>query len=253
MISHKQINRVILILTFVIMICASPYCSAGSDEDRDMSEIKTGDIEVTARGSSPPPYKNGLLLIINKMPDIDIDDPPEWIRNIPNNRDSLVVWKQKYYDSISNDNSRILNYIFDSLGLKTNINRTLVFYNQYMVMEVTTDSLGRYLFIDIPIGYYQIMCTSDFVPESDRKADDCLKNETDDSTVEYFEIPELPEKIQHLGVIDNVRVAADSISVVEVKEYREPMPYEEWPSARDWIAKFKQKGGNNHDRQDTNH
>jgi hypothetical protein len=234
----------LLISLFLI----TQFCSAGSDKDQDKIAAKTGDIEVIAHGSSPPPYENGILLTLNRMPTVNWNNLPEWIRNMPNDKDDLADWTRRYCDSINDNNADILYYIFDSLGLKINIDKPLARHIDYKVMEVTTDSLGRYLFIDIPIGYYQIMCTSDFVPESDRKADDCLKNETDDSTVEYFEIPELPEKIQHLGVIDNVRVAADSISVVEVKEYREPMPYEEWPSARDWIAKFKQKGGDNHDK-----
>jgi hypothetical protein len=250
MISHKQINRVILILTFAIMICASPYCSAGSDEGRDTGEIKTGDIEVFAHGSSPPPYENGILLTLNRMPDLKAVDIPDWVKPLPESRKGRVAWFEELKDSFGDSISIFLDYIYDSLGYGRFSSRPLEDFSEHEIKSAISDTMGYYLFKDISIGHYQIICMFDFVPESDRKVDDSLKNETDDSTVEYFEIQELRlrDEPQHHGIIDNIRVATDSISVVEMREYRVPMPSEEWPSARDWIAKFKQKGGDNHDK-----
>lgn len=242
------------ILAFLMLLFPiAQFCSAGSDEGQDTTTVKTGDIEVFACGSNPPPYENGILLKLNKMPDLAKVNIPEWVRPLPEYGNGRRAWFEELKDSFGDSISIILDYIYDSLGYGRYTTRSLVFFSEHEIKSAVSDTMGYHLFKDIPTGYYQIMCASDFVPESDRKVQDSLKNETDDSTVEYFEIPELPEKIRHLCVIDNVRVADDSISVVEVKEYREPMPYEEWPAARDWIAKFKQKGGNNHEGKETNH
>ena len=146
MISHKQINRVILILTFVIMICASPYCSAGSDEGRDTSEIKTGDIEVFARGIDPPPYKDGFKLIINKMPYINDGQFPEFITKIPDSAWNSDAVHDEILDSLGIDGSIILNYFYDSLGLKKHIIKRLKIFSDLKVAEAITDSTGNYIF-----------------------------------------------------------------------------------------------------------
>ncbi len=112
-------KKICIFSLLISLFLLAQFCSAGSDDSQDTTSVKTGDIEVTAKGVTLPPYKVGLELTLNRMPKMQAVEIPNWIDPRPERGKASLDWHNKIKDSLGEDAGPILDYIYDSLGIRS--------------------------------------------------------------------------------------------------------------------------------------
>jgi hypothetical protein len=261
-------NKLILIF-IAILIMASVYCLA-EEPDSAQENVKTGDIMVVARGCGLPPYEFGLKLTLNKIPRLHSINIPEWIESIPNDERDRAKWRNKILDSMGLQGYEVLQYIYDSLDINLRAdNRAQVFRDRSMAVGIT-DSLGRYIFIGISPGKYQVVVERNYGHSDEKQISDSLYA----GCTDFPELPPYPpEYIKYLkshliedyndlpsgvlissllecdpGITDYVEVLPDSISVVktaiDIHDNLDP----HIGRVKVWNKEFKPRDGHNEKR-----
>ncbi len=140
------------------------------------------------------------------------------------------------------------------------------FFDDLRVDSTIADSLGRFAFRNVPVGYYQLVCAGTtrrmVSEEEDQKApDDSLSGMANDTAIQLygpdsgkFMIVEIPDHLLKeaksiygppapcgRGPLDMVRVANDSISIADLRlrstDSRSGSP----PWARFWSENYKSR------------
>jgi hypothetical protein len=178
-------------------------CGQAQDNDKKKKE-PTGDIIVIARSCDTLPYQYGLRLGLNKMGQPGKSQPDS-------------SWKPRLY---------IGKWVYDSV-LNAMVNTEACIFNDQRIAKGVTDSLGRFIFKAIPVGCYQIICAG--------YSDDTREREISDSLyAQYTDFPTWDYKPLHypknesgydqshceMGVVDDIRIAPDSISIVKVRMFQ---------------------------------
>ncbi|MBD3381469.1 MAG: hypothetical protein GF404_04650 [candidate division Zixibacteria bacterium] len=179
-------------LITIIMLTFLP-CLLG--ENKTESELPTGDIMVAAECCFLRPYEFGLRLELNKLPDPSTGEyPPDLFER--------KDWYEYLKDSIGDSADLVKYYLFDSLNVIKALNGN---FKGLPFRKAVTDSLGRYIFHDVPIGRYQLICyeRKEFDPE--KELSDSLYSERTDFPIEpYSDI--IQGLIDTLG-IDSAKIA----------------------------------------------
>ena len=262
----------IIFVIFSILLLSVTSCYAGQEPDSSQNNKETGDIQVSAVAYGLLPYmpestlnQRRFKLTLCKMPRMEPVDIPDWIGERPTDAESFNIWRNEIRDSLKDSARIILDYIYDSLGILSSIGgaKELSIENQYAVG--ITDSMGNYVFSDIPIGRYQLICeypdpdtsiVSVWDTLSEHQADSLrqwLKEiRNDSSKARPVDIGNsMTEKGTHgqsrwIPIVMNyIRVAKDSISLVQTGV--------SWISPREvgwfdvvmWPPKFKERGKRN--------
>jgi len=109
--------------------------------------------------------------------------------------------------------------------------------------------LGRFVFENIPIGYYRVVCRKNETPSHEKEISDSLYAGRTDFPEWHFKPWPYPKNILHQdpramnkylcigGIVDSIRVATDSISIVKIARLLKieneiiifPPPAEKWP------------------------
>lgn len=259
-----------LILVFIaILISASAYCLA-DEPDSTENDVKTGDIEVVARGCGLPPYEFGLKLTLNKMPRLHSINIPEWIESIPNDERDRAKWRNKILDSMGLQGYEVLQYIYDSLDINLRAdNRAQIFGDRSMAVGIT-DSLGRYIFKGISPGKYQVVVERNYGHSDEKQISDSLYT----GCTDFPEFPAYPpEYIKYLkthliedyhdlpsgvlvssllecdpGIIDYIEVLSDNISVVKIAINIHDNLDPHIDKVKIWNKEFKPRDGQNEKR-----
>jgi hypothetical protein len=225
-----------LLISFFLL---AQFCSAGSDEVQDTTAVKTGDIEVTAVGIKLPPYKVGLKLELNKMPEMVI---PDWVKPYPQDNDEQEAWFNETYHRLGRVDLWVINYIFDSLGINRQVLRSVIFYDENKIAEGLTDSMGHYTFKNVPVGRYQVVCYPERLPSELMDAEDSLLYGLRKIGNSWSGEP-LGEDIREPGAIDFVRIAPDSVSIVSVFAFHASSSFAYINHVENWKDKFKNRKG----------
>ena len=223
-------NEAIFVITIILI---SALCLA-NNEDADPASAKTGDIMVVARGCKPPPYETGLKLILNRMPAgaerIIVTSYPDTL--IDDEESMQKMWREYMLKFQSMLRSGCM---LDTANGVVIIIPNVYYYNDYRVAVGITDSLGRYIFSDLPLGEYQLIL-DDSPPfnrvEEYERSNRRFAQRTDfpDFKINYppdieerlypkggsDELPLFGQTICIQGIIDSIRVAPDSISIAKI-------------------------------------
>ena len=141
-------NILILILLAPIIAC----CQSDSEPAGDAS--KTGDIMVVAHGCTAPPYEYGLKLVLNRIP--EIEEPVIKIP-IPDSLKGDDRFFRLADDTLRKLHINLLNAVIDTADNQIIIKQNTYYYYENQFSEGITDSLGHYIFTNIPIGKYQLI------------------------------------------------------------------------------------------------
>lgn len=234
-------KKICIFALLILLFLIAQFCSAGSDEGQDTSEVKTGDIEITAQGIKLPPYKVGLKVELNKMPEMVI---PDWIKPYPQDSMEQKAWFNETLHRLGREDLLVINYIYDSLGINRQIIRPVILYYENKIAEGLTDSMGHYTFRNIPVGRYQVVCYPERLPPELMDAEDSLLYGIRKIGNGWSGEPD-GEAIREPGAIDFVRVASDSISIVSVSAFHSASSYAKINHAGNWKDNFKGKGEKN--------
>lgn len=150
----------LIILTTIIGITAA-FCIAG-EPSRTYKNSGTGDIEVFARGCNPPPYKHGMDLLLNKMPDkedtLRVGAFVQYLREI----DDRDRWDQIIEDSFPFIDEAGKAFLVDFADGYTSFfhEYNTIPFSMFTVAEATSNSQGYYVFEDVEPGLYLVMCST---------------------------------------------------------------------------------------------
>ncbi|MBD3233464.1 MAG: hypothetical protein GF315_07035 [candidate division Zixibacteria bacterium] len=260
-----------IFILILIMLIAKMACYAQEEPKSSQYGRNTGDIKVSAIAYGLPPAATKpnmdqprFKLTLCRMPGVEPVAIPDWVEERPINADSLKIWRNEIQDSLK-DNARIvLDYIHDSLGIVSSIggNKELSIENQYAI--AITDSLGNYVFTDIPIGRYQLICEYAGPDTQIVSVWDTLSEHQEDSLKQWLEeIRDDPNKARpvEIGksttdkgthgrsrwipiVVNYIRVAKDSIALVQtgisLKSSRDILRFLDIV----WQPQYKERGKN---------
>ncbi len=251
-----------LILILITTMIAASACSLADEPDSARDKVKTGDIEIKAFGCAPPPYEHGIKLLLCRMPEIKPVEIPDWIGEMPRDAPSARQWHNAIKDSLRSGAKEVLDYIYDSLGISVIVKRPAPQYRDNIIATGITDSMGNFTFEDIPIGRYQLICEKVRPDMQAISVWDTLTEKEEDSLIQFLkEIRNDPDMARPIdthnsepekglfgethcvpGVMNYIRVAEDSISLVRTGLF--PILPGEDPGlgAAAWLAKFKERG-----------
>jgi hypothetical protein len=232
------ILAVILILTAAFCIAGEPYST-----HKDSS---TGDIEVFSRGCNPPPYENGMDLLLNKTP--DKEDTLRLRAFVQFLRDSVVTnqWNNVIEDSFPYIDEAGKAFLIEFAKGYTSLfhEHNTIPFTMFTVAKATSDSQGHFVFEEVEPGLFQIMCKTGRPPvpiayAKNKPIKDTTLNK-DYRDPQRTQTPsqkpppdkQRPDKISNdrwiytekkdnclPGAVNLIRVAPDSVSVVYVFEY----------------------------------
>jgi hypothetical protein len=221
-------------ITILITIILLTFHCCLLGENNTESEVPTGDIMVAADCCFLRPYEFGLRLELNKLPDPGARDyPPDLFER--------KDWYEYLKDSIGDSADIVKFYLYDSLNMSEKLVSDL---HGMSFREAVSDSLGRYIFYDVPIGRYQLICYENQILDKKKTLSDSLYSERTDFPIEPYS-----DFIQGLidtlgidsariliglsfhknvfnvgsrcrsGVMNDIRVAVDSIAVINIECY----------------------------------
>ena len=192
-------------ITILITIILLTFNCCLLGENNTESEVPTGDIMVAADCCFLRPYEFGLRLELNKLPDPGARDyPPDLFER--------KDWYEYLKDSIGDSADIVKFYLYDSLNMSEKLVSDL---HGMSFREAVSDSLGRYIFYDVPIGRYQLICYENQVLDKKKTLSDSLYSERAVYPKILFDIG---TKCRH-GVMNDIRVAVDSIAVINIECY----------------------------------
>ena len=181
-------------ITILITIILLTFNCCLLGENNTESEVPTGDIMVAADCCFLRPYEFGLRLELNNLPDPGTGDyPPDLFER--------EDWYEYLKDSIGDSADLVKYYLFDSLNVIKPLNGN---FKGLPFRKAVTDSLGRYIFHNVPIGRYQLICyeRKEFDPEKEL-SDSLYSGRTD------FPIEPYSDFIQ--GLIDTLGIDSAKI------------------------------------------
>jgi hypothetical protein len=215
------------LILIAILIAVLAYCLA-EEPDSTQENVKTGDIMVVARSCIPPPYETGLKLILNKIPD-------NVSRTIETSLPDSLIGNSDLPKMVEKESGRVLDGRLDTANGVIIIIPRIFLFDDYRVADGITDSLGRYIFSDLPVGNYELILSGSLTlnPESEFEKSNQLFGQRTDFPEWNLNYPpkirerfyrnytpgdELPLYPPHCapGIIDSIRIAADSISIVNI-------------------------------------
>ncbi len=252
-------NKAIFVITIIFI---SALCLA-NNEDADPANAKTGDIMVVARGCTPPPYETGLKLILNRMPEgaerIIVTSYPN---TLIDNEDSMQkLWREYMlkFQSMLRSGSML-----DTANGVVIIRPSVYFYDDYRVAVGITDSLGRYIFSDLPPGEYQLILDGSrpFNPVKEyERSNRLFAQRTDFPDFKINYPPDIEERLYQQegskglwpfgqtlcqdGIIDSIRVAPDSMSISKIATQFTDGFEDFGYRIKIWNSKFKARDGQN--------
>jgi hypothetical protein len=220
-------KKELILILVTILLMASAYCPA-DEPDSKQDNVKTGDIMVVARSCIPPPYETGLKLILNKIPDnVSKTIVTSFPDSLIGNSDLPRMLEKEY--------GYALNGHLDTANGVIVIIRSNLYHDDYRIADGITDSLGRYVFANMPIGNYQLILSGILTLNSKsefEKSNRLFGQRTDfpEWNLDYPSIPkekfnnnpaiagEPPLYQIHCadGIIDSIRVAPDSVSIAKI-------------------------------------
>ena len=245
-----------LILLAPILAC----CQSNTEPAGD--SVKTGDIMVVAHGCTAPPYEYGLKLVLNRMPEVE-----EPVIKIPI-PDSLKGDDRLFRlanDTLIKPHISLLNAVIDTAENYILIKQNIYYYYENQYSEGITDSLGHYIFTNVPIGKYQLILSevevydtgvatsnsryadlTDF-PEYHPYHPNTLKNYLKQTAGgwearkrnDYVSIHNIVCKV---GVIIDVEVKEDRISIVKIAQIIYDTKSMRIFRAKQWDREFKERG-----------
>lgn len=257
-------KKELILILVAILISASAYSKA-EEPDSPQKNVKTGDIEVTASLSDKPPGAKELMLTLCSMPKMKPVKIPDWVGKRPNEPRLIKAWSNEIIDSLGDSGQVVLDYIGDSLGVRGIIYHNISLYKQDVIAVGVTDSSGKYTFRNIPAGRYRIICEYNNLNKSQTSFLDTLTQRAKDSIRESINkmrndstmaLPidqgnPNPEKgliaqIIYIPIIvEYVRIAGDSISVVKTGMQQISSREARTNLSIIWQAKFKERGTKN--------
>lgn len=246
-------HRYVFILLIVVL------CSFGLLYGQDADSIKseaTGNIEVHARGCGSPPYSDGLCITLNSMAIIDNDSLYEWI--MPYIKKEHLTLDEIVFirDSLGFMAYDVINWLKLKHKDENLIGGRIYEYSDYNIAEGVTDSMGYYVFENVPVGIYQVICLpfnhcpSAFIQFEPIPEDTAINyNEIDWDAVDWDTMPadsimrdlrtQFIEENCEVGLTNFIRVAKDSTSIVKVYMYKSVSGLESSNIPIYWDEKFK--------------
>jgi hypothetical protein len=217
----------LILILIAILIAVSAYCLA-EEPDSTQENVKTGDIMVVARSCIPPPYETGLKLTLNKIPD-------NVSRTIATSLPDSLIGNSDLPKMVEKESGHVLDGRLDTANGVIVIIPRIFLFNDYRVADGITDSLGRYIFSDLPVGNYELILSGSLTlnPESEfEKSNQLFGQRTDFPKWNLNYPPKIRERFYRNyapgdelplyypqcagGIIDSIRIAPDSISIVKI-------------------------------------
>ena len=199
-----------LYASIIALILLAPILACCQSNPKPVGDsVKTGDIMVVAHGCTAPPYEYGLKLVLNRMPEVE-----EPVIKIPI-PDSLKGDDRLF--RLADDTIILLGksptqYIIDTLYDTIIISQSVQIYDDHKFAEVITDSLGHYIFKNVPIGRYQLIVSDPSPFDTGVSTSNELFSDRKDFPIYKPYHPEVIEKfIQNTTGIWENRMKSDKI------------------------------------------